>query len=195
MNALDIIRNEHQSLAAVLQGLLYLVRQTREGGRKPNFRLLSAMLYYIDTVPERFHHPKEDKYLFALLRERRPECAPLLDQLQREHLQGAGKIRELAQDLLHYEQSGTMEAGSKFATDVESYALFHWDHMRLEEREVLPLAQQHLEPADWQIINAAFMGHSDPLLGLGAKAGVESLFTRIVNLAPAPIGVGPADEI
>ncbi|MEO7760516.1 MAG: hemerythrin domain-containing protein [Casimicrobiaceae bacterium] len=192
MNALNIILSEHQSLAAVLHGMLYLVRQTRDRGTKPDFLVLGAMLHYIDTVPERFHHPKEDKYLFARLRERRPETAPLLDRLHGEHIVGAEKIRALEQSLLRYQHGGGDEARHAFTDAAEAYAGFHWDHMRREENEVLPLAQEYLEPADWLIIDEAFAGHTDPLLGAPAKAEHDKLFTRIVNLAPAPIGVGPA---
>ena len=72
MKAISIIRDEHRSLAAVLHGMLYLVREIGERGKKPDFRLLAAMMYYIDTFPERFHHPKEDRYLFRILGLRHP---------------------------------------------------------------------------------------------------------------------------
>jgi branched-chain amino acid transport system ATP-binding protein len=63
--------------------------------------------------------------------------------------------------------------------------------MRREEREVIPLAKEHLTAADWEAIDAAFAGHTDPLLGTDQGAGFEALFRKIVNLAPPPIGVGP----
>ena len=72
MRAIQIIEDEHRSLAAVLHGLLYLVREIRLRNAKPDFELLGAMLHYIDAFPERFHHPKEDAYLFRHLRERDP---------------------------------------------------------------------------------------------------------------------------
>ena len=192
MDAIGIIKDEHRSLAAVLHGMLYLVHQTRDRGTKPDFRLLGAMVHYIDTVPERFHHPKEDKYLFALLRVRCPTAGPVLDRLHQEHQVGADKIRMLEQALLRYEHGGGDEFRTAFATAVEQYAAFHWDHMRCEENEVLPLAEKHLTPADWEIIDAAFAGHTDPLLGADAKTEHDMLFKRIVNMAPPPIGVGPA---
>ena len=89
MQALRIIVDEHRALAAVLHGMLYLVHGIRDRGSKPNFELLGAMIYYIDAFPERFHHPKEDEYLFRLLRLRHPEAAPLLDRLKMEHRAGA----------------------------------------------------------------------------------------------------------
>ena len=190
MQAIRIIHDEHRSMAAVLHGMLYLVHQIRDRGAKPHFDLFGAMIYYIDAFPERFHHPKEDQYLFRLLRMRRPEAAPLLDRLKTEHRAGAEKIRVLEQALARYQQGGASEF-TNFLTAVEAYAAFHWDHMRTEEKEVLPLAEQFLTAGDWEAIDAAFLGHSDPTLGVEAGAKYDALFTRILNLAPAPIGVGP----
>src|SRR5215469_15337634 len=82
LKALRIIHDEHRSLAAVLHGMLYLVNNVRSRGTRPDFRVLGAMIYYIDAFPERFHHPKEDRYLFARLRARCPAARPLLDRLE-----------------------------------------------------------------------------------------------------------------
>ena len=190
MEAIRIIQDEHRSLAAVLHGMLYLVHQIRDRGTKPDFDLFGAMIYYIDAFPERFHHPKEDQYLFRLLRIRHPGAAALLDRLKTEHRVGAEKIRTLEQALARYEQGGASEF-TNFLTAVEGYAAFHWDHMRAEEKEILPLAEQHLSAGDWEAIDAAFLGHTDPMLGVNVGAQFDALFSRIVNLAPPPIGVGP----
>jgi hemerythrin-like domain-containing protein len=191
MQAIRIIQDEHRSLAAVLHGMLYLVHDIRDRGSKPNFELLGAMIYYIDAFPERFHHPKEDRYLFRLLRLRHPGAVPLIDRLSAEHRAGAEKIRALEQALARYQQGGGAEFPA-FLEAVEAYAKFHWDHMRVEERELLPLAEEHLTAADWDEIDAAFLDHDDPMLGAAADAEYRSVFRRIVNLAPPPIGVGPS---
>ena len=190
MEAIRIIVNEHRSLAAVLHGMLYLVHEIRDHDDKPDFNLLGAMIYYIDSFPERFHHPKEDQYLYRLLRMRHPQAAPLLDRLEAEHRVGAEKIRTLQQALARYQQGGKAEFSS-FLAAVESYAAFHWEHMRAEEQEALPMAEKYLSVSDWEAIDAAFLGHSDPMLGADARTEFDKLFTRIVNLAPPPIGLGP----
>jgi len=190
MKAISIIRDEHRSLAAVLHGMLYLVREIGERGKKPDFRLLDAMMYYIDTFPERFHHPKEDRYLFRILRQRHPDAAALLDRLETEHRAGAEKIRALEQALARYHAGGPAEF-SNFRTAVEAYATFHWAHMHVEEQELLPLAEKYLVADDWVEIDTAFLGNTDPLLGAEVGAQYDALFSRIVNLAPPPIGVGP----
>jgi hemerythrin-like domain-containing protein len=170
--------------------MVYLVREMRDRGVRPDFALLGAMIYYIDTFPERLHHPKEDRYLFRLLRMRCAAAAKLLDRLEEEHRTGAGKIRALEQSLARFQQGGIKEFAA-FADAVDAYADFHWEHMRSEENEVLPLAEKHLTVGDWEAIDAAFTDHRDPLFGSAAGQAYEELFRRIVNLAPPPIGVGP----
>ena len=171
--------------------MLYLARGIRDRGMNPPFEVLGAMVYYIDAFPERFHHPKEDKYLFKLLRARCPEAHPLLDQLEEEHRAGDEKIRTLEQALSRYQQGGVTEAEA-FIAAVEDYANFHWQHMGREEKEMLPLAEKYLTAADWKEVDAAFSGNTDPLLGETPTEDYRKLFRRIVNLAPPPIGVGPA---
>jgi len=171
--------------------MLHLVREIRDHNAEPSFDALGAMIYYIDAFPERFHHPKEDQYLFRLLRARYLDAGPLIDRLEEEHRVGAHKIRTLEQALARY-QSGGQREFAHFDAAVEDYAEFHWKHMSDEENEVLPLARKHLTAEDWSAIDAAFLGHADPLVGLEAGAEYRALFTRIVSLAPPPIGVGPA---
>ena len=51
MQAIRIIRAEHRSLAAVLDGMIYLVHQIRDRGAEPDFNLLGAMIYYSISGP------------------------------------------------------------------------------------------------------------------------------------------------
>ncbi len=190
MRAIQVIEDEHRSLAAVLHGLLYLVREIRLRGAAPDFELLGAMLHYIDAFPERFHHPKEDAYLFRRLRERDPGSNEILDRLEREHREGAHRIGALKDALARYQRDGE-SAFAAFAQGVADFASFHWEHMRVEEVEVLPRARKHLTPSDWAEIDAAFADNDDPLLGETARTNYRKLFRRIVNLAPPPLGVGP----
>jgi hemerythrin-like domain-containing protein len=188
--AIEIIRDEHRALGAVMHGMLYLIREIRYGGAAPNFAVFQAVLAYIEAFPEKFHHPKEDAYLFAYLRMRHPDAAPLIDRLHGEHVIGAEKIRRLADALARYEKGGAVEF-TAFAEAVSAYAAFHYDHMRIEEDELIPLARKYLTPDDWAEIDAAFAGHTDPLFGVKESEHYTELFRRIVNLAPPPLGLGP----
>jgi hemerythrin-like domain-containing protein len=188
--SLRVILDEHRSISAVLSGLKELTRMARASKVRPDFEVFRAMIYYIDAFPERMHHPKEDQHLFARLELRSAKSRPLLAALRAEHVAGAAMIRELERELLRYDQSWP-EGGEAFAQAVDRYAQFHWDHMRREERDLLPLAETFLGPEDWAALDEAFAGNHDPIADLRAQ-DFRELFQRIVGLAPAPVGLGGA---
>lgn len=189
-SALQIIRAEHQALAAVLDALRRTVNDIRERLVPPNFEALRALLFYIDAFPERLHHPKETEHLFRRLRQRVPAAGPVLDRLEHEHVQGEHAIRRLEHELLEYEMLGPHRL-PPFAASLAQFCDRYLEHMWTEEREVFPLAQQHLTPEDWADIDAAFAANHDPLAGHSPAGEFEGLFHRIVRLLPPPLGVGP----
>lgn len=189
--AITIIRAEHRSLAAVLHGLQSIVDVLDRQGGKPDFGLLFAMLTYIDEFPDRFHHPKEDQYLFRQLRLRAPDAVGLLDALEAEHKRNGELMAGLRRALKRFEEHPEKpEARDAFRNLVKQYAEFHWSHMRLEEEQVFPLAEVRLNAQDWADINAAFRSNADPLIGTEAKDHYQDMLRNIVSRAPAPIGVG-----
>jgi hemerythrin-like domain-containing protein len=187
--ALDIIRDEHRALAGMLTALRALVRDVRDRGTTPDFTLLRAIVFYIHAFPERLHHPKETDLLFRALRERSPEAAAVLDRLDTDHERGEDAVMRLAMALLEYEQLGDPRRAA-FAEAVERYVDGYLRHMEIEEREILPLAEKRLSAEDWTRIDDAFARNRDPLTGHAPEAEYRALFSRIVNLAPAPIGLG-----
>jgi len=186
--AIRIIHDEHRSISAVLSGLKELALAARDPKLQPEFAVFHAMIHYIDEFPERLHHPKEDNYLFARLAERAPETRPLVEELRAEHVLGAKLVRDLESALLAFEVNGARDAPA-FDAAVNAYAQFHWDHMRKEEKQLMPLAERHLTEADWRWIEAAFAGNRDPIADLRERDFAD-LFRHIVSLAPAPVGVG-----
>ena len=161
--ALDVIHDEHQALAAMLRSLSMLLAQARREGRLPDFEVLRAMLFYVDEFPERLHHGKESERLFPKLLQRCPELAPVIARLERDHGQGEHAIRELEHALLAFEVVGEPRCAA-FEQAVERCIRFYLEHMASEEQEPLPAARRSFAP----------------------------LFRKILNPAPAPIGLGPA---
>ena len=187
---LRIIREEHASLAAVLQSLRFLLE--RGPGDEPAafFDVMRAMLFYIDEFPERQHHPKETELLFPRVAARSAEAAEAIARLDREHVGGEAAVRELQHLLLGWELMGDTRRGA-FAQALERYIRFYMEHMRLEEDVVLQAAQQHLHDEDWAALDAAFAANRDPLArGATRDPAYDRLFTRIVMRAPSPIGLG-----
>ena len=191
--AISIIKAEHRSLAAVLHGLKAVVDDLQVHGGRPDFAVLYAMLDYIDRYPDQFHHPKEDQYLFRLLRLRAPDAAGLLDSLEAEHHKNLGLMADMRRALQRF-QDAPDEPGRLAGLQalVRQYAEFHWSHMRIEEEQVFPLAESRLQADDWDEIDAAFCENSDPLVGMDAKREYDAMLRHIVAIAPAPIGAGAA---
>lgn len=190
MKAIGIIQDEHRAITAVIEGLRHVLAEIRAGRMEPDHVLLGAMFRYIEAFPEKLHHPKEDDFLFARLRIRRPDAAPILDALSREHEVGRERFTELEAAWERYRDGASPV--DPLADGVERYAHFHWKHMRREEDEVLPLARRSLTAEDWEAIDAAFASNEDPIVGVPASKAFRELFRRIVAIAPPPWGVGPA---
>ena len=77
-----------------------------------------------------------------------------------------------------------------FEQAAERYVAFYLAHMALEEREVMPLAQRVLTADDWADLDETFIAKGDPLAGHEPDPAYSTLFTRVLNLVPAPIGLG-----
>ena len=192
--ALRVIRDEHASLAAMLKSMLQMIQRGPDpegrGDHERFFDVLRAMLFYIDEFPETLHHPKETELLFPRVAKAAPETAVAIAQLDRDHEAGEHRVRELMHLLMAWEYLGDTRRAA-FEVAARSYVAFYLDHMRVEETQVLPAAERALTDADWHALNAAFATNQDPLNArLPRHPQFDRLFTRIVMLAPSPVGVG-----
>jgi hemerythrin-like domain-containing protein len=189
IRTLEIIRDEHQALAAMLRSLSMLLAHARRHGALPDFDVLRAMMFYIDEFPERLHHTKESELLFPRVRARVPALGPVLDRLDADHERGEAAIRELEHALLAFEVMGPSRREA-FESAVQRYIDFYLEHMALEESQVLPAARAALTADDWLVLDAAFDANRDPLTGHEPVDEYRALFHRIAMAAPAPIGLG-----
>jgi len=186
---LQIIRQEHAGVSAVLRSLQPLIANGPGSEPERFFDVLRAMLFYIDEFPEKRHHPKESDLLFPKVARAVPELMPVIAQLEKDHMQGEGRVRELQHLLLAWELIGESRREA-FAHAVQEYVRFYLDHMKTEEIHLLPAAERALTPQDWAELDRAFEADRDPLAGGLRDASYDRLFTRIVLATPAPIGVG-----
>jgi hemerythrin-like domain-containing protein len=189
-DSLKIIRDEHLTLGAVLQSIVMMIERGPKNNSDGFFDVLRAMLFYIDELPEKRHHPLESSLLFPLVRQRAPETSELISRLEKDHASGESAVRELQHLLLAWELIGETRR-SMFEQAAKRYIAFYFEHMHLEETVILPAAQKVLSDADWRSLDEAFIQNRDPLSTQYPRDPVyDRLFTRIVNRAPAPIGAG-----
>ncbi len=182
-NAIKIIQGEHRRVGAVLHCLDSVIRDIDTRVIEPDFELLHAMVYYISSFLFRFHHPKEDFYVFRALRRRYPPAQEMLEELEEEHRRGDQLIEHWRRALESYEYDGA-SAFDAFRKAASTYNRFEWSHMEKEEREILPLVREHLTGEDWAEIDAEFTDNKDPLFGEEPEQQFQKLFSTIMNLAP-----------
>lgn len=188
--SLQIIRDEHASLAAMLQSMRMMVVLGPGEGRHTFFDVVRAMLFYIDEFPERLHHPKESNLLFPRVVKASPKVMGAIDKLERDHMYSEKAVRELQHMLMAWELLGSSRRAA-FEDAFSKYVDFYLEHMSLEESVILPEAERCLSAEDWHTLDAAFVENADPLTGhYPPTQEYEKLFSLIVTRAPAPIGLG-----
>ncbi|AJZ56562.1 hemerythrin HHE cation binding domain protein [Paraburkholderia fungorum] len=182
-NAITVILREHEQMSTVIEGMRCFVGLLAAGTPAPGLMVLRAMLYYIREYPQQVHHPKEDRYLFAPLRDRTDEFDHVLTELESQHAQGDVRLRNIEHALTRYELQGP-PALRELRAKVDAYAEFHADHRCMEETLILPAARRLLTNEDWTKIDAIFGANRDPFDGVKREDDLGKLFSMIVKTIP-----------
>ena len=143
-------------------------------------KLVRAMLRYIESFPETLHHPKEENFIFRLLRQHTTEHNAVLDELERQHTLENSLIDALS-EALSDQESGKEGASAAVTAAVQRLSGAVWEHMSLEESVIFPAARRHLSRADWATVYQAFSAHQDPLLHQSSEMPMKQLFARIAT--------------
>jgi len=168
-------------LLNVLDGQLMLFH----GGKAPDYELMLNIMFYMTHYSDVLHHPKED-LVFAKIREREIGVAGTVDELAAQHARLHEAGRELVRQLDDI-VNGTISSREAVEAVARDYIGTLRSHMRLEEDEILPLADQLLTPRDWKAIHAAIGDFEDPLFGKHTEARYVALHRQISRQA-APAG-------
>lgn len=188
MLSVNIIKNEHRNLAAVLYSIEQLVEEI-EQGKQANLSVFHGLFTYIDRFLNRYHHPKENDFLFPLVLKRSADSQSLIHELGQQHKQGESLFIDMLKALSAFEFSGANEF-PLFRDAVRCYAEFENRHIEIEEQQLIPLAQQCLTEDDWQEINDAFAANEDPMYGNHWSEEFSALFDKLIKELPAPLGLG-----
>lgn len=188
---LKIIKTEHRRLAAIINCYMGVLRDVEKGSLEPDFVFLKSVHSYFHSFLYKFHHPKEDEFLFPALLKSAPELSAVIERLESEHAQGLVLLDQLDVTLVAFEKDP--KAGSAAYIEVaENYRQFEWKHMALEEKDILPMAAKNIPEEEWSRLDAIFSNHQDPVFGDVAQEEYAGLLSHIVNKAPAPHGLGEA---
>jgi branched-chain amino acid transport system ATP-binding protein len=185
MQAIQIIQEEHRKLWRVATTINIVADELDAGSPlAPDF--FNAVFDYIESFVDQAHHPKEDGYLFRLVRQRSDRADTLLSLLEADHQNGPANLKALRASMGRAAQGATTE----FTQALRDYTQGLKNHIRIEERDLIPIAKEVLTADDWTEINRAFLDNKDPLFGEQARQEFRELYHRIAALAPESVGLG-----
>jgi hemerythrin-like domain-containing protein len=148
---LRTIRDEHHSLAAMLNALQMLVARGPGDAPEPYFELVASMLVYIKEFSEHVHFPKEIELLFPTVLEVAPDTVRAVARLEKSHRDSVAELVEL-QTLLAAWKQGSEVASNRRAVEraVAHVCQSYLEQIRMEEVSILPAAEQLVKDTQWR---------------------------------------------
>jgi hemerythrin-like domain-containing protein len=125
--------------------------------------LLSCLIDYVVEVPDRIHHPMEERINERLVdKGLTPGERVLVELTTSEHVELAAWAARLDRDIDAL-LSHRAEVETGFRQDVSAWLAAERIHMQREEQRLFPLLQRQLSDADWRELEAIEAGLQDPI--------------------------------
>lgn len=157
---LEDLRAEHRAMGKLLELLehqLDLVAQDR----RPDDQLLLQIAEYFASVPDIYHHPKEDVVLRRLAA-RNPGFAEVAGLLEAEHEEGDREVQRFLHAVVRLVLEP--ELGAEHFLDAgRAMVENERRHMTWEEKNFFQLAERVLAAEDWSDIESRLSHFIDPL--------------------------------
>ena len=169
---LQELREDHRNMANILEMLDELVHQV-EAGDDPDFGLLGEIMRYMIVYPDAIHHPKED-LMYSRLRERRPDLAEGLEDVEADHL-AIAELGARLRDDVEAVNAGTAVRRGTIIADADKYALRLRSHMQWEEQDLFRRIDIMLDEEPQEFDVSRYAHTKDPVFGLEAESGFSRL--------------------
>jgi len=172
---------EHKHFARLLDVLEQQVAAFH-ADNEPNYELMLDVVSYLRYYPDRYHHPRED-VAFSRLVERDPAMKPQIEQMRQEHRVMAAAGTELLSCLQQVVDDVVIER-ARVEAAAATYLVYYRRHLALEDRDIVPRAEQLLTLQDWEAVVAAHPAGPDPLFGEDSDPRYRELRRQIALAAP-----------
>ena len=154
---LEMLRSEHEVMDRLL-GILEQQIDLFEKAEPTDYDLMKEIVDYFLTIPDLYHHPKED-LIYVRLRRR---ASGDMHDIPAEHEGVSERLHAFSRALI----SVLMDAEyprEQFVDIARNFLDNERRHMQGEEREFFPLAEKELTAEDWSEIDARVARFKDPL--------------------------------
>ena len=152
----------HRAFRRELRILPRLVRDVSAGDTHRAATLAGAVRLVLGGLHH--HHTGEDVVLWPALLERAAPSTGLVETMQAQHEAVEGHMEHVEPLLQAWETSPTTARGAELADLLDRLAAALVEHLDLEEREILPLAERHVTVAEWNSLGEQGIDEMDQKL-------------------------------
>ena len=163
---LRTIRDEHHSLAAMLDALQMVLARGPGNAPERYFELVASMLVYIKEFSEHVHFPKEVELLFPTVLEVAPDTVRAVARLEKSHRDSIAELVDLQTLLAAWQEDGDDSPRHRTAFEHATARVCqsYLEQIRMEEVSIIPAAEQLVKDAQWRRLvvqhhKAATAGH------------------------------------
>lgn len=183
----------HQALRRELRLAGHVVRRA-EGGDTDRARLLTR---HLSLVLESLHHHHEieDEFLWPILRARGGAAVePIVETMEQQHRSIDRSVRTITGLIPVWSTRAEVEPRDRLARELRTLHELLDLHLDLEERTVLPLAEEHLSADEWNHIGEEArrrQPRSGRILSFGILdyEGDPAVIASMLGDAPLPVRV------
>lgn len=179
---LRTIRDEHRSLAAMLDALQMVLARGPGDAPERYFELVASMLVYIKEFSEHVHFPKEVELLFPTVLQVAPDTVRAVARLEKSHRDSVAELVDLQTLLAAWKEDGDDSPRHRIAFEHATARVCqsYLEQIRMEEVSIIPAAEQLVQDAQWRRLvvqhhKAATAGHVQAL----DEGAYELMYNRI----------------
>jgi len=174
---LNVLKHEHRVIERALRALDGICTRLEWGQQVPA-EVLSQLLDFITTFAGRYHHGKEERYLFPVLQQPGiPRDGGPLGVIAQEHLIESELTHEMRQAVEAYKALDP-EAIQRFVEAARRYTDHLLGHIDKEDGILLRLADEILDEKDNASLSEGFQ-QADAELGAGASEKYDAIATDL----------------
>jgi hemerythrin-like domain-containing protein len=175
---LSIIHKDHANMIQLLR-ILKTKTHLLEQGKEINYRLIKAIITYLRTYSDKYHHPLED-LIYEYYLKFRVVPDHVANRLSLEHKLIKQVTIEL-DELIDMILLDAIVPNEQCIEKLTHFVNLQSAHLKYEEEDIFPKIEQSLTKDDWHIIEQKWQHeiYSDPLFGENVSDQYKALAERI----------------
>jgi hemerythrin-like domain-containing protein len=186
MDAIETLMDEHRVIERAIDALATFADEVRARATDDRAEL-GRFVTFIREFADALHHGKEEDILFAAMIEAGfPRQGGPVAVMLMEHDQGRAFVKRLA-ELAAQDAPWSDDDRQKVAEAAYGYANLLGGHIHKEDAILYPMAEQRLEPAALEQVNARCAAYEQQKAASGDRARLLALADELASRhAPAP---------